>query len=147
MQNQHWMDRISAMTAGSKSSFLSSKLPRWKISIADIYWSDCTWHTVKQTILRFPLDDYIVWYRESKEQPWQKVVSMHITTNCPCGRPWIDNKGNFFAFRGRFRDYQKTYEEMVEWLSGSMRCKYCFYKDQYENGEWAPASVIKELES
>jgi len=146
MQYQNWTDRISAMTASSKNSFLSSKLARWKISIADIYWSDCTWNAVKHVILRNPLDDYIVWYRESKERPWEKVVSMHIATSCSCGRPWIEN-GEFFGYRGRFRAYQKSYEDMVEWLNDTMRCKFCFYKDQHANGEWAPKSVIKELES
>lgn len=145
MPNPSWMDRLSAMTARSKKSFLSSRLPRWKLSIVDIYWSDCTWDTVRRTIVAHPLDDFIVWYRESKEEPWHKVVSAHIGSNCPCGRPWIDAQGNIFAFRGKFRELQSSYEDMLEWLNDPMRCKFCFYRDQHKNDDWVPKSVLKEL--
>jgi hypothetical protein len=145
MPNPNWMDRISAMTANSKRSYINSRAGLWKISIADINYSDCTWVALRRAVFRYPLNDFIVWFRISKDLPWEKVADTHINSHCSCGRAWIDLNGNLFAFRGESSERQNSYESMIKWINMPLRCKFCFYRDEHAKGNWAPKDVIKAL--
>lgn len=143
MPNQKWTDRISAMTASSQKSSQSLNQGRWKISIGEINWENCTWFTIKKAILRNPLEDFIVWYKE--DSTWEKVVSTHIDFQCACGRPWVEKNNTIFAFRGDFYRSPSSFEEQIGWLSAPLKCKFCYYQEQYKKGNWVPKDVLKQL--
>lgn len=145
MQNQRWMDRISAMTVSSQKSSQPLSKKCWKISIGEISWENCVWSIIKRTILQNPMEDFIIWYRETDKSIWEKVVSTHIDSQCACGRSWIEKNNTIFAFRGELYQDTRTYEAKIAWLNAPLKCKYCYYVDQHSKGNWAPKSVLKEL--
>lgn len=145
MQNPSWMDRISAMTANSEKSSINSPLIKWKIQIGEINWENCSWLTIKRTVIKNPLEDFIVWYRRPEDSFWEWIVSTHIGSHCSCGRGWVEKNNSIFAYRGDFHDSPRTFKEMVNWLSGPLKCKLCYYKEEHQKGNWVPKEVLKEL--
>ena len=99
--------------------------------------------------------DALKWYWSARDiesfiayvrtvEGWKKVVSSSPAEQCGCGRAY-DNTPSGEPFR--FQEHQLVYtiESVSSVMCSPVLCMVCYYKNELNEGRWAPRFVKREL--